>query len=252
MGKGRDLVRRYYPEVEFGGFTNASPVISFYSRVNAMLEKESVALDVGCGRGAWKETEIKYLRQLQTLKGKCRKVIGIDISVAGAENSALDEFRRIAPNSLRWPVADGEVDIIVSDSVLEHIEKPTDFFDECRRVLKPNGILCVRTFNVMHYVGIISRMLPNRVHAPALRVAQPTRQEEDVFPTFYRCNTPWRMRKTLRRSGFQGCVYSQEPNSAYLAFSSLTYRASVMYQRLAPPPLRWNILAFARRRDQPS
>ncbi|MBT3193518.1 MAG: class I SAM-dependent methyltransferase [Verrucomicrobia bacterium] len=248
----KDLVRQYYPETEFGGFTNASPVVSFYNRVNAMLHQESVVLDVGCGRGGWEETDIEYLRQLQTLKGKCQKVIGIDVAAAGAENPTLDEFRRIDPNLAHWPVATGEVDIVVSDSVLEHIETPQTFFDECHRVLKPNGILCIRTFNVRHYVGIISRLLPNRLHTSALNVAQPSRQEEDVFPTFYRCNTPRSMRKILRKSGFQGCVYSQEPNSAYLAFSSLTYWASVVYQRLAPPPLRWNILAFARRQEQPS
>ncbi len=247
-----NLARRYYPEIEFGGFTNSSPVISFYNRVNALLQKDSVVLDVGCGRAAWEETEISYLRELQTLKGKCRKVIGIDVSPAGAENPTLDEFRKIDADAPQWPVEDGEVDIIVSDSVLEHIEKPMSFFAECHRVLKPDGIICIRTFNVLHYVGILSRFLPNRFHKAALGVAQPTRREEDVFPTFYRCNTPWRMRKTLRKAGFHGCVTSQEPNSAYLSFSRITYWASVVYQRFAPSALRWNILTFARRVDETS
>lgn len=241
------LTKRYYPEVEFGGYTNASPVISFYTRVNAVLKENDVVLDVGCGRGAWLETGIEYLRYLRTLKGKCRRVIGIDVSDDAAANSTLDEFRRIETESARWPVDDATTDLLVADSVLEHIASPSDFLGECHRVLKPGGTLCIRTYNVMHYIGILSRLLPNRLHSTALSVAQPDRKEEDVFPVYYRCNTPWRLRRALRRVGFDGCVYCEEPNSAYLSFSPIAYWVGVMYQRYAPSAFRWNLLAFAHR-----
>lgn len=246
------LVRRYYPEVEFGGYTRASPVISFYTRVNALLREDDAVLDVGCGRGAWLETEILYLRRLRTLKGKCRSVIGADVSEDGRRNPSLDEFRRIDTGAAQWPVRDAEVDMVVADSVLEHIASPSTFLDECHRALKPGGVLCIRTYNAMHYIGIISRLLPNRMHVSALSVAQPYRQEADVFPTYYRCNTLGRLRRALRGAGFDGCVYSEEPNSAYLSFSPIVYWASVMYQRCAPSAFRWNLLAFARRLDDVS
>ncbi|MEM7392824.1 MAG: class I SAM-dependent methyltransferase, partial [Verrucomicrobiota bacterium] len=202
------LTRTYYPEIDFGGFTRADGSVQFYNRVNALLKETDVLLDVGCGRGAWMDSGHDYLKTLRNFKNRCQRVIGIDLADAGEANASLDEFRKLDPAAPRWPVEDQEVDLLFADSVIEHIEEPEAFFRECRRVLKPGGFLCLRTYNVLHYNGWVSRLVPNRLHHNVLRVAQPDRKEEDVFATWYRCNTPVRMKRLLRTAGFEACVHT--------------------------------------------
>ena len=233
--------------MDFGGFNRVNPLVQFYAHVNVLLKEESIALDVGCGRGGWLESGVDYIIRLPNLKGKCAKVIGIDVSESGTQNESLDEFRFIDQDQGHWPVDTASVDALVADCVVEHLADPSAFFNECMRVLKPNGVGCLRTFNVLHYNGCISRFIPNRLHTKVLKVAQPHRREEDIFPTYYRSNTPGRLRKQLGRAGFEACTYCHEGQPAYLSFSSVAYRLGVFYQRHAWDVFKWNLFAFARK-----
>ena len=171
----------YYPESKFGGFTRVDGTIDFYLRVNSLIDDSSVLLDVGCGRGAYLEDSIAIRRELRQFRGRCRKVICIDVDPRAEVNPVLNEFRLI--ENSHWPVEDASVDLCLSDFVLEHIAEPDSFFSECRRVLKTDGHLCIRTANVRSYFGLASRLVPERFHAPVLDRVQPLqRKEEDVFP----------------------------------------------------------------------
>ncbi len=161
-------------------------------------------------------------------------------------NSFLDEFRLLRED--RWPVEDASIDLCISDSVLEHVREPETFFAECRRVIKPGGYLCLRTPNALNYISIFSRLIPNRLHAAVLgRVLHTQREEQDIFPTLYRCNTARRIRRMLDTYGFDHCVYGYEAEPYHLGFSRLAYLAGVWHQRLAPKFLRSTIFTFARR-----
>ena len=82
----------FYPESKFGGFTDIDGTIVFYQRVNSLLEKHFVLLDVGCGRGAYGEDTILIKKNLRIFKTKVKKVIGIDIDKAAEKNPFLDEL----------------------------------------------------------------------------------------------------------------------------------------------------------------
>lgn len=236
----------YYPESAFGGFTDMDGTVIFYARINALLEPSFVVLDFGCGRGARRDDEVRLRRELCILRGKVRKVIGLDVDEAAAENPFVDEFNLLT--GARWPIADGSIDLIVSDSVLEHIERPEVFFSECRRTIRPGGYLCLRTPNKWSYVGLASRLVPNRFHSKVLTSVQDDRKEEDVFPTFYACNSVSRIRRALREHGFDGVVYGFESEPSYLSFSRLAFRFGVLHQRLSPRFLKPAIFVFARAR----
>jgi SAM-dependent methyltransferase len=173
----------YYPESRIGGFTNIDGTIAFYSRVNALLTPASVVVDIGCGRGAYGEDRILYRRDLRILQGKCARVIGIDVDAKAVQNPFLDEFRLIEAGGL--PVEDGSTDLCLADNVLEHLADPDRFFAECRRILKPGGLVCIRTPNVISYFGLLSRLVPNRQHVPVLQKAKDRLNEQDVFPTVF-------------------------------------------------------------------
>lgn len=241
-----DYLNTYYPESRFGGFTDVDGTIAFYTRVKSLIEPTSVVLDVGCGRGLYGEDPVIARRQNRILKGHCARVIGIDVDPVGEGNPYLDEFRRI--ETARWPVEDESVDVIVSDCVLEHIEDPEAFLAECRRTLKLGGYLCLRTANAHSYIGLISRMVPNRLHAAVLKRARHSKKEEDIFPTVYRCNTRRKLAKALDRFGFDNCVYEHESEPHYLSFSKFFYLLGVLHQRFTLRFFKAAIFAFAKKR----
>lgn len=239
--------RRYYPESQFGGFTDVDATIAFYMRVNALIDPASVVLDVGCGRGSYDEDPVSVRRELRSFKGKCRRVIGIDPDEGAHANPYLDEFRLMTDG--KWPLEERSVYVCIADAVLEHVEVPELFFSECRRVLRPGGHLCLRTPNVLSYVGLFSRLIPNRYHAALLGRVQTGRKREDVFATHYRCSTRRKIRRMLDRYGFDGYVYPYEAEPSYLSFSRLFYALGVLHQRLVPGMFKPVLFAFGRKRD---
>lgn len=236
---------RYYPESRFAGFTDIDGTLSFYLRVNALLKPESRVLDIGCGRGAFTDDPLPLRKSIRIFQGKCASVLGIDVDPAGAQHPYLDEFRLI--DAPRWPVEDGSVDLCVSDYVLEHIADPAQFFSECGRVLAPGGLVCLRTSNIFSYVGLAARLVPNRLHTRVLAAAKERVNARDIFPTLYRCNTVWALRRRLQQAGFNGVAYGYASEPGYLAFSGLAYWLGVFYQRFAPGFMQPVIHVFAQK-----
>ena len=233
----------FYPETLFGGFSGQDGTVAFYTRVNALLQPNLVVLDVGCGRGEHSEDDVEYRRRLRCLRGKVDRVIGVDPDITGAHNPTIDEFRLLVP-AQPWPIADRAVNLVVCDSVLEHLPEPAELFRESSRVLVPGGYLCIRTTNVMGYVGAMSKLLPNRSHAVLLSRIQGGRKGEDVFPTLYKCNTMRSIRREMSGHGFRSVVYSHTAEPSYLSFSKLAYALGVAHQKFAPSFLRLTIFAF--------
>ncbi len=241
------LLATYFPESRFGGFPTECPTTQFYTRVNALLRAEDVVLDIGCGRGVYGQDAIPFRRDLQILRGKCRRVVGIDVDPGASANPYIDEFRLI--ESEAWPVEDASVDLCVANYVLEHVEDPALFFQNCFRVLHPGGVACFLTSNLFSYFGLAVKLVPNRLHARVLKRVHKTsqRQEEDVFPTCHRCNTPWSLRRHLRKAGFDAVVMGSPAPPNYLQFSRAAYMLGTWYTRLAPRGTQVALVAFARK-----
>jgi len=245
----RDIKSLAYPEVAFGGFSRCDTTVAFYGRINALVKAEDRILDVGCGRASYLDsidaTDLRH--QLRHLKGKVREIVGIDVDDAGQQNAALDDFRKIEDIN-RWPVEDAVFDVVYSDYVLEHVDDPAAFFAEATRVLKPDGLLAIRTPNRWSYVSLAATVLPNRIHGKVTGAVQDDRSEVDVFPVRYRCNTRGALRRALNTAGFDAAIWSIEGEPAYLAFSPMAYRTAAVVHRYLPGMFRTTLLAFARKR----
>ena len=98
------------------------------------IEKNSKILDNGCGRGDFlKAFEKCGLESYGTdLDAKTQIERGRKI-VWGGINLEEDEL----------PFPDDFFDIVFTKSVIEHLHKPSRFFEECYRVLKPEGRIIV-------------------------------------------------------------------------------------------------------------
>lgn len=79
---------KFYPETRFGGYTDIDGTIIFYNRINSLISPTFVVLDVGCGKGGFSSDPVIFRKNLMILKGKVKKVIGIDID----KNAQINPF----------------------------------------------------------------------------------------------------------------------------------------------------------------
>jgi SAM-dependent methyltransferase len=240
------LAEYFYPEHRFGGFTDVDGTIRFYARVNALIQPSHTVLDIGCGRGGYGDDLCAYRRSLRILKGKCRRVIGIDVDEAARDNPFVDEF--CLTDGRRWSLPDSQVDLCLCDHVLEHLLDPSTFFREVSRVTLPGGFLCIRTPNAWSYEGVASRLIPNKQHAVVLGKLKGKGWKADVYPTMHRCNTRGKILRMLSQHGFDGYAWTMSAEPSYLVFSKIVYGLGVILHRYAPRAFQSNIVAFGRKR----
>lgn len=108
------------------------------ARLDLMALTPRVVLDAGAGTG-------HASRALKRRYPKAR-VIALDSSqrmlqAARRQQSWLRPFDRVCADAERLPVADGSVDLILSNLMLQWCN-PDQVFAEFRRVLAPHGLLC--------------------------------------------------------------------------------------------------------------
>lgn len=206
-------LRAEYPEIGAGGFSRVDGTVEFYLRINSLLTSNMVVLDYGAGRGVQLVNPKKpFVAGLATIKGKVRKIIGVDLDSAVLGNPFLDESIEIQiKNPL--PFENEYFHLIYSDWVLEHVDAPAMFANEVWRSLKPGGWFCARTPNRWGITGIGANLIPNSLHSRFLNRLQPDREVCDVFPTSYKMNTMKKVKKYFPKDKWNNCSYyfSSEP-----------------------------------------
>ncbi|MEL7691455.1 class I SAM-dependent methyltransferase [Citromicrobium bathyomarinum] len=246
MAEGAELVRRHYPEASVGGFSRVNGSIEFYTRINALVNENSVVLDYGAGRGAQIDTErVPYVRHLKTLKGRVKHLEGCDIDETVMGNPFLNSAKVFQPEK-PLPYGDNTFDVIYSSWVLEHVADPAQVARELLRVLKPGGYFCAITPNKFGYISLASRLAGNVNHTALLRKIQPERLEHDVFPTFYRMNTRGALSKAFTKAD-EVVVYDSSWEPAYHFNNALVFRAFKLLHGLTPPGLNAVLLVFVRK-----
>ena len=189
--------------------------------IRRYLRPGDALLDAGCGR---------YLRFCREFAQEAH-VVGIDLE----ETFECDNSQ--APYAIRGdvgalPFPSDSFDIVISRSVVEHLDEPPQVFREFARVLRPGGTVVIITPNKYDYVSVIAALTPYWVHrALVSRIFQVP--EDDVFPTRYRANTMSAMRRAMSDAG----LVEREMDTinhypAYLMFSPVLFRLGVLYERL--------------------
>lgn len=195
-------------------------------------------LDYGAGEGtAFRDPERAVLYDLRPLG----EVWACDVDPIVSQHPGAHHHVLIEENQ-SLPFEDGQFDLIVSDVVFEHIRQPDRVTPELMRVLRPGGVICARTPNSFGYPALATRMIPNRLHSAALRVIQPERRSEDVFPTVFRLNRPSAIRKA-----FPGCAvswYGDSGEPAYYFGNRLLYGILAGLHRILPETLATSFCFF--------
>jgi SAM-dependent methyltransferase len=248
MVEDSQFIGRLYPEYLAGRFTRSDGNVAFFIRVNSLLRPDMTVLDYGAGRAEWFLQEpLQMPQSLRLLKGKVDRVVGVDIDPAVLSNPAVDDAYILQEDG-SIPVDDASVDLVVADHTFEHVREPRRLASEIDRVLKPGGWVCARTPNRWGYIGIGARVVPNRLHGRVLSRMQATRQEVDIFPTFYRMNTRSTLKGLFDEVHYQHAVYSHNPEPAYFGRSTVLWRLVSATSRVLPDALGATLHVFLRKK----
>ena len=197
-------------DIYLGNYGPIDGTVEFYGRIQALVERDSVVLNIGAGRGSWYyEDYCVVRRELQNFKGAVAKYICADIDPIVLSNPTSDENILIINGLLDLP--NESVDLVICDWVFEHVVDPVVFGTEIRRILKVGGIIAARTPHKYNYVSLMARLIPNKHHSKLLLRIQPRRKSVDVFPTIYRMNTKFDLKKSLGNFDDFTYLYRSEP-----------------------------------------
>ena len=143
----RQRVRRSFERASAGYDRAAVLQSDVRQRLLARLEyvklAPEVVVDAGCGTGhASRELKRRFPRAL---------VVALDIApgmlrIAGRQRGWLRRFERVCADAQRMPFADGSVDLVYSNLMLQWCDDLDAVFAELARVLKPGGLLTFSTF----------------------------------------------------------------------------------------------------------
>ena len=212
--KCQQLFERYYSE---GKFHDA-----FYRElIRKYIIPGTRLLDAGCGR------YLKFSKEL----APTAEVVGIDLEPTLEATNECFPFG-ICGDLAKLPLRSEYFDVVISRFVVEHLPDPTQVFEELYRVLKPGGKVILLTPCKWDYVSLIAAATPYFWHRSLVsRIFRVSK--DDVFPTFYRANTPSSITKALTSIGFrQRELLMINHYPAYLMFSPVLFRLGRFYERL--------------------
>lgn len=237
-----------FPECEVDGFSRSNIALIFYSFINSVVEDDHVVVDLGAGRGAFVEsTSSRYLKKLAVFKGRCAKIIGLDVDPIVLENPLVDEAK-IFKVGEPLPLDDNSVDVVFSDWVLEHVEHPDKFIAEVNRILKPGGWFCARTPNRWGMIGLAKALIPEKLESWILSKLQPNRQEHDVFPTFYRMNSVGQIGQAFSKSQWNNHTFCDGYEVGYFTRSPILIWFGYLYHKLMPKRLGLVLFVFTQKK----
>jgi malonyl-CoA O-methyltransferase len=112
-------------------------------RLDLVRLEPAAVLDLGAGTG----------HGAAALKRRYRsaRVVALDLAEgmlreAGRHQTLFRRFSRVCGDAAALPLRDASVDLVLSNLVLQWCNEPDAVFRECRRVLRPGGLLTFTTF----------------------------------------------------------------------------------------------------------
>jgi len=236
------FIRRYYPDSSRDG------TVYFYQLIRSEASEGIKILNLGAGPGDLCEGKKISSRDLRStgIRIFCCDPDPVVLTNPQCDEAAVMKMGRI-------PFDDSFFHLVYSDYVLEHVEDPLAFLSEVRRVLGRGGSFFFRTPNLRHYIAAIAYITPDWFPQLVANRARGLRSKHHPpYPTFFRMNTPRRLRSLFDSAGFESpCITMFEGAPSYLVFSRLTFICGVLYERTVNrfdrlSSIRSNMIGFAK------
>jgi ubiquinone/menaquinone biosynthesis C-methylase UbiE len=182
-----DVIQRVIPEVEYHQ--------NRYARGIAEVVRPGCRwLDVGAGaslHGGW------IGLKAEDLVRRAELLVGCDMVETHLAHHLLGSAA--VADAMYLPFCDDSFDLVTANMVLEHLEKPDRVFTEIARVLSPGGHFVFVTPNLHSPVVWAASLAMSRSVRKRLAHFIEGRDEEHIFPTFYRANSRRAIQKLCER-----------------------------------------------------
>jgi SAM-dependent methyltransferase len=236
-------VARLWPHARFNPFRAYEREVA--SRLSAQ-DGHKLVVDVGAGH------QTPYATQIRD-RDRAR-IVGLDVSLDAMDgNEDLDARRAVDVVADPLPFERGEVDAVVSSSVLEHLPDVETFVAEAARCLTAGGWF-IHVFPSRYaWFALLNRRLPNRLVRRLLFSLYPHTVGLHGFPAYYdRCYDS-AMRRLLEQHGLE--IVRTEPAyygaSPYLSVFLPAFAISLIWEILTwtirAPNLCATLLVVARK-----
>lgn len=116
-------------------------------KLKKYLPSSGKLLDVGCGAGIF----------LDVMKKNGWDVYGQDTSPFAVEYCRKNGYKVFNSSLDKIDLPDNNFDVITILDVIAHIKNPLSYLKTCRRALKPDGILIIKTPNHTDFLFYIAR-----------------------------------------------------------------------------------------------
>ena len=155
-------------------------------------------LDLGCGHNIFRPWRFTEEVELVT---NCSFIAGVDICLESLKKHRTI-INKIQSNINQLPLKGNSFDIVTTNMVIEHLEKPHIYFQEVNRILRPGGLFIFHTPNSLSYKTIAARMIPDILKKRLIYILE-GRGDDDVFKTWYRANTKGTITKLADSTSFE-------------------------------------------------
>lgn len=169
-------LERYLPQARVNIFNLYDKIVAQYMN----SKPDQIIVDVGGGKTC--PFAIYRKPDMNT------KIIAVDMSKEEMKNNLEVDDKRVANIAQHLPFEDNEVDLIVSRSALEHLERLENFIVEANRILKKNGYFIHLFPSKFAPFAIINQLLPKRLSKKIVYYFYPDTKGICGFPAYYnRC-----------------------------------------------------------------
>jgi len=167
----------------------------FRDLVLASIPPGAVVLDIGCGHGFDSSAEAQH-----DIARSAGRMLGVEPDNDMPTPEWFHAAHRCAFEDA--PIEPDSVDVAYSAFVLEHIRDPEAFWSALHRCLRPGGEFWGFTVDSRSVFAVASNAMERlRIKDAYLRFVQGKRGDDryENYATYYRCNSPSRIRRYARQ-----------------------------------------------------
>lgn len=182
----------------------------YLREVDEIVPDGSRVADVGGGKRPFFSAEAVMARNL--------RVTGIDIDADELAHAPPGAYHRSIVSPIERVEGPAVNDVVVAQSVLEHVVNGKNAIRGCASLLAGGGHLYTFCPNRHAWFAVLNRMLPEAMKRSILFSIFPEKKEKQGFPAFYDGCTPRQMQRNIETAGLSVVVVRHFFVSSYFMF----------------------------------
>lgn len=172
----------------------------YKQKLRGHINRQSRWLDLGCGHQILPRWMPNSESEENELVSRCKTLIGLDYQYYSLKRQKIVKYK-VVGNIQDLPFNSCSFNLITANLVLEHVHDPIKSLKEIHRILEPNGIFIFHTPNLLNFQSLAGFLVPKTIKNNLIKFLE-GRKEEDTFHTYYRINTPSKVKKLAKKIGF--------------------------------------------------